>query len=60
MLELINEFRKDGVNVKELNDLLKMFFERERNEDEDLLLPKILHLTENLPVSKVKQIRFEI
>ena len=60
LLELMKEFRKDGVDVKELDELLKMFFEREQDDDGDLLLPNILHITENLPVSKVKQIRFEI
>ena len=60
LLDLISEFRKDGVDVKELDELLQMFFERERDNDGNLLLPNILHMTENLPISKVKQIRFEI
>ena len=60
LLDLMKEFRKDGVDVKELDEPLKMFFERERDDDGNLLLPNILHMVDNLPVSKVKQIRFEI
>ena len=60
LLDLINEFRKDGINVKELDEHLKMYFEGERDDNGDLLLPNILHITENLPVNKFKHIRFEI
>ena len=60
LLDLMNGFRKDGVNVEESNELLNMFFERERDENGDLLLPNILHITKNLPVDKSEEIRFEI
>ena len=60
LLDLMKEFRKDGVNVTELDKSLKMFFESERDDDGNPLLSKILHMVKNLPVSKVKQIRFEI
>ena len=60
LLDLMKEFRKDGVDVKELDELLKMFFESERDDDGNPLLSKILHMVKNLSVSKVKQIRFEI
>ena len=60
LLDLMNGFGKDGVNVEELNELLNLFFERKRDENDDLFLPNILHITKNLPVDKSEEIRFEI
>ena len=60
LLDLMKEFRNDGIDVTELDESLKMFFESERDDDGNPLLSKILHMVKNLPVSKVKQIRFEI
>ena len=58
--QIIKQIKKSGNDVSHLNELLKMFFEKTRDENGELLLPQIEHIIVNLPILKTDQLRFQI
>ena len=60
LLRMIKEIKKSGNDVSLLNELLKMFFDDNYDENHELLLPQIKHIIVNLPIPKTDQLRFQI
>ena len=60
LLHMIKEIKKSGNDVSLLNELLKMFFDDNYDENHELLLPQIKHIIVNLPIPKTDQLRFQI